>query len=334
MFYKEKSVMGNTRSMTGCIATALATLAVIPAMCAAQTWPAKPVRVINAYTPGGPNDVVARPIVEQLTRTMGQQFILENKPGANGNIGAAEVAKAPADGYTLLFGTTSQLTINPALYSMPFDSIRDFAPIILCSQNPGALVVSTGSPYNSVKDVIAAARANPGKLTYSSAGNGSQNHLGGELFAMLTQTKLVHVPYKGGGPALTGVLSGEVSMIFQSPSLGLSQIRAGKLKALMVSSPKRMAILPDAPTNDEAGLPEFKSRAGTGFLAPARTPRPIIDRLNAEIGRYLNSPEGQKYFANQGVDLYPGTPEDFARVLQDELARWSTVVKTAGIKLE
>jgi tripartite-type tricarboxylate transporter receptor subunit TctC len=334
MTNREKRSMSNTHRVAVRMALAMATLALAPAMASAQSYPAKPVRVISAYAPGGPNDVVARPVVEQLSRTMGQQFILENRPGANGNIGAAEVAKAPADGYTLLFGTTSQLTINPALYNMPFDSIRDFAPIILCSQIPGALVVSTGSPYNSVKDVIAAARANPGKLTYSSAGNGSQNHLGGELFAMLTQTRLVHVPYKGGGPALTGVLSGEVSMIFQSPSLGLSQIRAGKLKALMVSSPRRMAILPDTPTNDEAGLPEFKSRAGTGFLAPARTPRPIIDRLNAEIGRYLNSPEGQKYFAGQGVDLYPGTPEDFARVLQDELARWTAVVKTAGIKLE
>ena len=300
----------------------------------AQAWPAKPVRVINAYTPGGPNDVVARPVVDHLSKAMGQQFLLENRPGANGNIGAAEVAKATPDGYTLLFGTTSQLTINPALYSMPFDSIRDFAPIILCSQNPSALLVRAGAPYNSVKDVIAAAKASPGKLTFSSAGNGSQNHLAGELFAMLTQTKLEHVPYKGGGPALTGVLAGEVSMIFQSPALGLAQIRAGKIKALLVSAPKRMATLPDAPTNDETGLPEFKSRAGTGFLAPARTPRPIIDRVNAEIGRYLTSAEGQKYFAAQGVDLYPGTPEDFARVLQDELQRWAAVVKAANIKLD
>ena len=217
---------------------------------------------------------------------------------------------------------------------MPFDALKDLSPVVLISLIPGALIVSATSPLHSVKDVIAAAKAKPGTLTYSSAGNGSQNHLAGELFAMLTQTKWVHVPYKGGGPALTAVLAGEVDMIIQSPSAGLAQIRAGKLKALVVSAPKRMDILPDAPTNEEAGLPEFKSRAGTGILAPVKTPRPIIDRLNLEITRYLNSVEGKKYFANQGVDLYPGTPEEFGRVLQDESTRWAAVVKAANIKLE
>ncbi len=306
----------------------------LSAAASAQNWPNKPVRVISAYAPGGPNDVVARPIVESLSKTMGQQFLLDNRAGANGNIGALEVVRAAPDGYTLLFGTISQLTINPALYSMPFDALKDLSPVVLISLIPGALIVSATSPLHSVKDVIAAAKAKPGTLTYSSAGNGSQNHLAGELFAMLTQTKWVHVPYKGGGPALTAVLAGEVDMIIQSPSAGLAQIRAGKLKALVVSAPKRMDILPDAPTNEEAGLPDFKSRAGTGILAPVKTPRPIIDRLNLEITRYLNSVEGKKYFANQGVDLYPGTPEEFGRVLQDESTRWAAVVKAANIKLE
>ena len=300
----------------------------------AQTYPSKPVRIISAYAPGGPNDVVVRPIAESLSKSMGQQFIVENRPGANGNIGAQEAARANPDGYTLLFGTISQLSINPAIYSMPFDSIKDFSPIVLISLVPGALVVNASSPMKSVKDLVAAAKASPGKLTYSSAGNGSQNHLAGELFALLTKTKLVHVPYKGGGPALTAVLAGEVDMIIQSPSVGLAQVRAGKLKVLMVSSPKRMSVLPDAPTNEEAGLPDFRSRAGNGMLAPVKTPRPIIDRLNVEITRYLNSPEGRKYFANQGVDLYPGTPEEFGRLLQDELTRWATVVKAAGIKVD
>jgi tripartite-type tricarboxylate transporter receptor subunit TctC len=269
-----------------------------------------------------------------LSKVMGQQFLLENRPGANGNIGAAEVAKAAPDGYTLMFGSLSQFSSNPVLYSLPFDPIKDFAPIILCSLIPSALLVNASFPANSVKEIVAMARADPGRLTYSSAGIGSQNHLAGELFALLTQTRLLHIPYKGGGPALVGVLAGEVNMIFQSPSLSLAQVRAGKLKVLMVSSPKRMAILPDVQTNEEAGLPEFKSRVGTGFLAPSRTPRPIIDRLNAEISRYLNSPDAQRYFSTQGVDLYPGTPEDFERLLQEELARWTSVVKAANIKVE
>lgn len=313
---------------------ASAVLGGLSASAFAQTWPTKPVRVISAYAPGGPNDVVARPVVEALSKSMGQQFLLDNRPGANGNIGAHEVAKASPDGYTLLFGTISQLTINPALYSMPFDALKDLSPVVLISLIPSAMIVSASSPLNSVKDVIAAARAKPGVLTYSSAGNGSQNHLAGELFAMLTQTKMLHVPYKGGAPALTAVLAGEVSLIIQSPSVGLAQVRAGKLKVLMVSAPKRMDILPDVPTNEEVGLPELKSRAGTGILAPVKTPRPIIDRLNVEITRYLNSPDGKKYYAAQGVDLYPGTPEDFARVLQDETVRWAAVVKAANIKLE
>ena len=308
-------------------------LAVAGPACA-QNYPSKPVKVINAYTPGGPNDVVARPIVEHLSKVMGQQFLLENRPGANGNIGAAEVARAVPDGYTLLFGTTSQFTINPALYSMPFDPVKDFAPIVLCSLIPSALVVNASFPANSVKDIVAMAKADPGKLSYSSSGYGSQNHLAGELFAMLTQTSLLHVPYKGGGPALIGVVAGEVSMVFQGPTLSLAQVRAGKLKVLLVSSPKRLDILPNVPTNDEVGLPEFKSRAGTGFLAPAGTPRPIVERLNAEISRYLNSPEGQKYFTSQGVNLYPGTPEEFGRLLQEELVRWKAVVKAANVKLE
>ena len=318
---------------------ALALLGALPTLSTtawSQAYPTKPVRVISAYAPGGPNDVVVRPVNEYLSKALGQQFITENKPGANGNIGALEVARATPDGYTLLFGTTSQLTINPALYNMPFDSIKDLAPIALTSQIPAALVVNASTPFPSgtFKELIAYARANPGKLTYSSAGSGSQNHLGGALLGMLTKTDLVHVPYKGGGPALTAVLAGEVSFVVQSPSLSLAQVRAGKLRVLLVSSPKRMAILPDAPTNDEVGLPDFKTRAGTGYLAPAKTPRPVVERLNAEINRYLNSAEGQKFWAAQGLEVVPGSPDDFGRIIQDEFTRWGAVAKAGNIKAE
>lgn len=300
----------------------------------AQVYPSKPVRVINPYAPGGPVDQIARPVLQHLSAAFDQQFIMDNRGGANGNIGAQEAARAAPDGYTLLAGTTSLLTINPALYKMPFDSIRDFAPIVLVSQIPGAIIVSASHPASTLKDLLDYARANPGKLTYSSAGNGSQNHLAAELLALLTKTSFLHVPYKGGGPALAAVLSGEVNMIIQSPSLSTAQVRAGKLKVLGVSAARRMSILPDAPTNDELGLPEFRTRAGTGFLAPAKTPRAIIDRLHAEIVKFLNSPEGQKQYASVGIDLVHGTPEDFARVLQDELARWAAVVKAANIRID
>ncbi len=301
---------------------------------AGQPYPAKPVRVINAFAPGGPNDLVARPVLEALSKSTGQQFILENKPGANGNIGTLDVVRATPDGYTLLFVTFSQLTINPVVYSLPFDPAKDLAPIVLVTQSTGAVIAHAGLPASNMKELIAYARANPAKVTFSSSGNGSQPQLAGELLAMLTQTKMVHVPYKGGGPALTAVVAGEVGFIIQSPGLSLPNVRAGKLKVLMVSASKRLNVLPDVPTNEEAGLPEFKTRASTGFMAPARTPRPIIDRLNAEITKYLNTAEARKYFSDAGLDLVPGTPEDFARYQQEELARWSAVARNAKIQVE
>ena len=299
-----------------------------------QSYPSKPVRVINAFAPGGPNDLIARPILEGLSRAMGQQFILENKPGANGNIGTHEVVRTAPDGYTLLFVTFSQLTINPVLYKLPFDPVKDLAPIVLVTQANSAVIANAGFPAATMKEFIAHARANPGKVTFSSSGNGSQPQLGGELLAMLTQTKMVHVPYKGGGPALTAVVAGEVDFVVQSPGLAFPNIRAGKLKVLVVAGSKRLPLASDAPTAEEVGLPEFKSRASTGFMAPARTPRPIIDRLNGEITRYLNTPEARKYFADAGYDLIPGTPEEFTRYQLDELERWSAVAKAAKIQVE
>ena len=273
-------------------------------------------------------------LLEALSRSLGQQFILEHKPGANGNIGTLEVVRAAPDGHTLLFVTFSQLTINPVVYKLPFDPVKDLAPVILVTQSASAIIVNGAFPANNLKELIAYARANPGKVSFSSSGNGSQPQLAGELLAQLTQTSMVHVPYKGGGPALTGVLAGEVSFIVQSPGISLPHIRAGKLKVFLVSAARRLPVLPDAPTSEEAGLPDFQSRASTGFMAPARTPRPIIERINAEITRYLATPEARKYFGDAGVDLAPGTPEDFARYQQEEFNRWSRVAKAANIQVE
>jgi len=301
----------------------------------AQAWPTKPVRVISAYAAGGTNDLAARPITTHLSIVFGQQFLLEAKPGANGNIGAMEVVRAAPDGYTLLFNTSSQVTINPALYKMPFDPVKDLTPITMVSANSLALIVNSEVPATNFKDFIAYARANPGKLAYASAGNGSINHLSGELLSMQTKTNLLHVPYKGGGPALTGVVAGEVAFIVQSAGgLVFPHLKSGKVRILGISSPKRLPQVPDVPTFVELGLPDFKVRSGTGFMGPANLPRPIVTRLNAEINKYLNSPEGQKQYQALGVELANGSPEDMARNLAEELARWAAVVKSAGIKLE
>ena len=301
----------------------------------AQTYPNKPVRVISAYAAGGTNELAARPIINYLSTALGQQFLLEAKPGANGNIGAMDVVKAAPDGYTLLFNTSSQVTINPALYKMPFDAVKDLTPIIMVSANSLALIVSSSVPVSNFKEFLAYAKANPGKLAYSSAGNGSINHLSGELLAMQTKTELLHVPYGGGGPALTAVVAGDVAFIVQSAGgLVFPHIKSGKVRILGISSPKRLQQIPDVPTFADLGLPDYKVRSGTGFMGPAGMPRAIVTKINGEINKYLNSPEGQKQYEALGVELANGTPEDMGQNIREELARWSAVVKNAGIKLE
>ena len=313
----------------------LAAAGAVQAQGQAQTWPTKPVRVISAYAAGGTNELAARPIINYLSGALGQQFLLEAKPGANGNIGAMDVVKAAPDGYTLLFNTSSQVTINPALYKMPFDPVKDLTPIIVVSANSLALIVNAGVPAANFKEFIAYARANPGKLAYSSAGNGSINHLSGELLSMQTKTNLLHVPYGGGGPALTAVVAGDVGFIVQSAGgLVFPHIKSGKVRILGISSPKRLPQIPDVPTFAELGLPDYKVRSGTGFMGPARLPAAIVTKLNGEINKYLNSAEGQKQYETLGVELANGSPEDMAQNIREELARWAAVVKNAGIKLE
>ncbi len=313
----------------------VAVLGLIHPLAHAQIYPAKPVRVISAYAAGGTNELAARSIINYLSATLGQQFLLEARPGANGNIGAMDVVKANPDGYTLLFNTSSQVTINPALYKMPFDPVKDLTPIIMVSANSLGLIVSASVPVTNFKEFIAYAKANPGKLAYSSAGNGSINHLSGELLSMQTKTSMLHVPYGGGGPALTAVVAGEVAFIVQSAGgLVFPHIKSGKVRIIGISSPKRLPQIPDVSTFAELGLPDYKVRSGTGFMGPTNLPRVIVDKLNAEINKYLNSPEGQKQYATLGVELANGTPEEMAQNIRDELSRWAGVVKNAGIKLE
>ena len=299
-----------------------------------QIYPAKPIRVINGYAAGGGNDNIARPITQYLSETFGHPVIVDNRPGANGNIGADDVVRSAPDGYTLLFATTSQLTINPALYSMPFDPQRDLAPIVQIAMNANAIVLNAGVPPSTIKELIAYLRANPGKLSYASAGNGSINHLAGELLAMITKTQLLHVPFKGAGPALSELVAGRVDMMTIGVPTILPFVKAGKLKVLAVSSPRRLSVLPDVPTVDEAGIPDYQAQAGTGLLAPAKTPRAIIARLNAETVRFLISADGRARLSSQGVEIVAGTPEEFAQTIRSETTRWAAVVKAGNIRIE
>jgi len=314
--------------MLYCLAAGMAQNAV------AQVWPSKPIRVLSGYAAGGPSDLIMRPIAQHLSGVFKHQVIVENKPGANANLAAMEVVKADPDGHTLLFATTSQITINPALYKMPFDAQKDLMPITQVSMNPSSVVMNASFPASTMKEVIAYAKANPGKMNYSSAGNGSINHLAAELLCMLTDTKMQHIPMKGGGPALNEVLAGRVEMFIVSPPLALPHVKSGKLKIMMISADKRMSQIPDVPTMIEAGYPEFHAQAGTGLLAPAKTPQAIIKRVHDETVKYLKSPEGDKVLGSQGVQIIANTPEQFAKVIRDETTRWAATVKRGNIKVE
>jgi tripartite-type tricarboxylate transporter receptor subunit TctC len=300
----------------------------------AQAWPTRPIRVIQGYAAGGPSDLIMRPIAQYLTKALGQSVIVENKPGANANLAAIEVVKAEPDGHTLLFATTSQLTINAVLYKLPFDPQKDLLPITQTSMNPSSVVMRGDFPASNMKEVIAYIRANPGKINYASAGNGSINHLGGELLAMITNTKMQHIPTKGGGPALTELLAGRVDMFVVSPPVAIPAHKAGKLKIMMISATKRMPQIPDVPTMIEAGFPDFLAQAGTGLLAPAKTSPSIIKRVHDETVKYLKSPEGDKELGSQGVQIIASSPAEFAQVIKDETTRWAATVKTGNITVE
>ena len=315
--------------------TLTSALALVGATAVAQGYPARSIRIIVGAAPGGGLELVGRPIAQRLSEVLGQPVLFENKPGANGNVGADEVVRAAPDGHTLLLSSTSQLTINPALYaSMPFDSIRDLAPIILVSLTPTSLVVPPAMAVSSVKELLALAKAKPGTISYASAGNGSINHLTGEMLAMQAKVQLLHVPYKGTGPALNDVMAGQVTSMFVSFPQTLALVKAGRLRTLGVSSSARVPSLPDVPSMAEMGFPDFQSSAGIGLLAPAKTPKAIIDRINAETVKYLNSPDGREKIAGQGAQIIAGTPEEFARLIRDEAARWALVVKAGNIRIE
>jgi tripartite-type tricarboxylate transporter receptor subunit TctC len=302
---------------------------------AAEVWPARPLRIVVAYSPGGPVDLIARPVAQRLSEAFGQAVVIDNRAGANGNIGAELVAKSPSDGYTLLMGSKSQLTINPLLYArMGFDPARDLAPVSLIASSPSGLMVHPSLSVTSLKEFTALVRARPAKLSYASAGSGSASHLAADLYKMLAKVDLLHVPVKGGGPALKAVVGGQVEVIFISVPLTLPFVKAGRLRVLAVCADKRVAVMPEVPTMAEAGLAGHESSAGVGLLGPAGVPREIIARLHAATVKALAHTDTRDKLVAQGMDVFGGTPEQFTAVLREESERWAKVVKAAKVKLD
>jgi len=309
-------------------------LAIAPLAHAQDDYPNRTVRIIVPFAPGGSTDVVARILADKLGTEMKQGFIVENKPGAGGNIGADAVAKATPDGYTLLMGTTGVLAINKYLYKeMSFDPERDLAPVSYTSLITNILVVNPQVPVKSVAELVALARAKPGALTFASSGAGSSTHLSAELFKSMAGVDILHVPYKGSSQALTDVMGGQVTMLFDNAPSSIPFIEQGKLRAVAVTSTKRLPNLPDVPTLDESGVKGYESLSWSGIMAPAGTPRRVIDKLNAAIEKILRDPDVKQRFASLGVEAVGGPPEAFSRHIRAESEKWARVVKTANITL-
>ena len=300
----------------------------------AEDWPTKPVRFIVPYPPGGGTDVIARIVQSRLAEALGQQIIIENRGGAGGAVGTAEAAKAAPDGYTFLF-TLSSHTINPVLYKLSFDTERDFAPVTLIVSVPQLIAAYPGSPIHSMSDVIATAKAHPGKLHYASVGNGTPSHIAGELLKLRTGIDIVHVPYKGGGPAVADTLGGQVWVLMVTMPAAMSHVRAGKLRALAVTTLKRNPGAPDVPTVAEAlKIPDYEVDSWYALFAPAKTPGAIIARMQKEIARAIALPDVKQKLLEQGGDTVGSTPEALDRVVKAELRKWAEVVRQANIRLE
>ena len=301
----------------------------------AQAWPTRPIRVLVPFPPGGGTDVIARESTHQVSKATGWTFVIENRPGAGGNLGVDAVAKAKPDGYTIVLGQTSNLAINPTLYSkMPYDSQKDLAPIVVLAKAPLVMVTGADSPYRSLSDVVTTAKAKPGDLNFASPGNGTVSHLANEMFQKAAGVRTQHVPYKGVAQALTDIVSGTVDLYMSAVPTLIGQIRLGKLHPLAVTSAQRIADLPDVPTFAESGYPGFDAATWYGLVAPAGTPEEIIARLNTEFNAALKTPELSRRLADEGAQPGGGTSEEFKALIASEIPRWGQVVKDAGAKVD
>jgi tripartite-type tricarboxylate transporter receptor subunit TctC len=320
----------STRRLFLALAAAVSTTGAL-----AQAWPTKPIRIVVPFPPGGGTDTIARETSQRVAATTGWTFVIDNKPGAGGNLGVDAVAKAPADGYTIVIGQTSNLAINPTLYAkLPYDSQKDLAPIVLLANAPLVMVTGTGTPYKTLADAVNAAKAKPGAINFASPGNGTVAHLTSELFQKAAGVKTQHVPYKGAAQALTDVMSGTVELYMSSVPTLIGHIKNGKLRPLAVTSANRVDDLPNVPTINESGYKGFDAVTWFGLLAPAGTPKDVIAKLNAEFNKALQNPELRKKLGDEGADPAGGTPEQFAALIKDDIPRWGKVVKDSGAKVD
>jgi tripartite-type tricarboxylate transporter receptor subunit TctC len=307
----------------------------LPFAAAAQDFPARPIRLVVPYPPGGPTDVAARIIANAMAAKLGQPLVVENRPGgAAGTVGGRYVASADPDGYTLVMSQVGSLTVAPFLYKLDYDPIKDFAPIGIAAETPEILTINPSLPANTVAEFVAYAKSNPGKLDFASPGVGTLPHLLGEQFQLAAGIKLTHVPYRGAGPAVSDLLGGQVQVMFDSTSVMLSHIQAGRLRALAISSAKRIAQIPNVPTVAEAGYPQLTESLWTALLAPAATPEPIIQKLNTALNESVKTPEVQKAYANLDVVTRIVTPQELKTFMAEEVRKWQQVVAQAGIKGE
>jgi tripartite-type tricarboxylate transporter receptor subunit TctC len=318
----------------GCVLSllALAGACVLPAHAAQQAFPNKPVRLVIGFAPGGGTDTTARALSNKLTASLGQQVIVDNRPGHSGTIAADIVSKATPDGHTVLLGTIA-LAINPSLTTkMPFDTLKDLLPVTRAADSTNILVLHPSVAAKSVKELIALAKTKP--LNGGSSGIGGTGHLAVELFNLQAGTRITHIPYKGGGPAIVDLLAGNIQLIFATAASSIGHIKAGKIRPLAVTTAKRSALVPDLPTIAEAGLPGFEANNWNGFLVPAKTPRPVVERLNKEIAGALSLPDIKEFLFKQGLDAAPSTPEAFGAYDKAEMEKWPKVIKAAGVKIE
>jgi tripartite-type tricarboxylate transporter receptor subunit TctC len=311
----------------------VATVAATPAF-AAESYPTKPVRIIVGFPPGGATDLVMRLMAPKYTEIFNQQFIVDNRPGANGVIGTDLAAKAPPDGHTIHLATIGTLVISPAITKVPYDPFKDLAPVSQVVSLQNIFIVHPSLPVKTLKDLIALAKSKPGKFNYATSGTGSPGHLAAELFKSMTKVDMVHVPYKGGGPALTDLIAGHVEIFVAVISTAVPQVKAGKARALAVTGAKRAAALPDVPTVAETGLKGYEATNWYGLVVPGATPRPIIERLHAATVKVLNMPDVQKALLDRGIDAAPSAPEEFAAYIRRENEKWVKVIKAVGIKAE
>lgn len=306
-------------------------LALAPLAAQAQAFPSKSLTMIVPFSPGGTTDILARVVGQFMAKDLGQPVIIDNRPGAGGNIGAQMVARAAPDGYTILMGTVGTHAINQSLYKkMPFDPIKDFAPITRVALVPNLLVANPSQPFKTVKELIAYAKANPGKVTFASSGSGTSIHLSGEMFQQMAGVDMQHIPYKGSAPALSDLLGGQTAIMFDNMPSVIGHVRAGKLRPIAVTTPTRSPALPDVPTIAESGVPNYSATSWFGILAPAATPAPVIARLNASILKALADPEVKKKLAEQGAEPHGEKPEQFAEFIRSETAKWGQTVKVSG----